>query len=126
MTIHGLIFFLLAGALGIFSFAYFTAQRDVTKKRPVWVMVHLAGAAIAIGYAWGFGWPWWARGLLVVAVLFSAQMSLFYSRFCPSCRDLIYGPELPEWEGQCPNCGGALEPDQARETSAKTAGQPEA
>lgn len=125
MTAHGLIFFLLAGMLSIFSFVYFTVQRDVAKKRRLWPVAHVAAAAIAFGYLWGFGWPWWGRALALVGMIVAVRMSLFYSWFCPGCRDLIYGPELPEWEGKCPNCGEMLNRDQGRGTPAEANEPPE-
>lgn len=108
MSSRELLYFALASALGLFTFVFFILSHNPRLKARLWTVVHVLAGALFIAYMLGRDLSMPGTFFTVFGTLAFIYLSLGNSRFCARCSGLIFGPERPEWRGNCPACGEPL------------------
>lgn len=133
MSLREVLYFSAASALGLFTFVFFIFSGNARLKQRLWVVVHVLGGGLFIGFMLGRGLTALGTFFTVFFALGFVYLSLTNSRFCAECASLIFGPERPEWRGKCPSCGAPLpwsyyagkgDPASARDNGAGGTGEP--
>ncbi len=108
MSLRELIYFSIASALGLFTFIFFYYSKNPRLKQRLWTAVHILGGAVFMAFMLGRDMGGIGTFFTVFGTLGFVYLSLSNSRFCNECSALIFGPERPEWRGNCPSCGVRL------------------
>lgn len=108
MSLREVIYFSAASALGLFTFIFFFMSGNARLKQRLWIVVHILGGGLFIAFMLGRELTPLGTFFTVFFALGFVYLSLSNSRFCGECASLIFGPERPEWRGNCPSCGVPL------------------